>query len=209
MRKTRIISLALIVVAFTVAVMLYPTFPENVASHWDATGNVNGYSSKITGLFMIPVMAAALFIMFMFLPNIDPLKKNLEKFRDHYEGFILVIIGFLLYIHALTIAWNLGYDFSFNVAFIPAMAALFFYLGVVIENAKRNWFLGIRTPWTLSSDKVWKKTHSLGGKLYKSAAVIALLGLFFGSNSIWFIIVPIICVSLYLVVYSYLEFQKK
>ena len=62
---------------------------------------------------------------------------------------------------------------------IPAFAVLLFYIGILIKHAKRNWFIGIRTPWTLSSDKVWDKTHALGGKLFQVSAVITLGGIFF------------------------------
>jgi uncharacterized membrane protein len=91
----------------------------------------------------------------------------------------------------------------------PAFATLFYYSGVLIENAKRNWFIGIRTPWTLSSDRVWDKTHKIGGKLFKIAGIVALAAVFFETAAIFFIIVPVIIVSIYTVVYSYLEYQKE
>jgi uncharacterized membrane protein len=91
----------------------------------------------------------------------------------------------------------------------PAMAVLFYYCGVLVENAEKNWFIGIRTPWTLSSDSVWKKTHKLGGKLFKINGVIALLGMLFGQWAFFFVIVPAIFVSFYTILYSYLEYQKE
>jgi uncharacterized membrane protein len=91
----------------------------------------------------------------------------------------------------------------------PALAILFYYSGILIENAKMNWFIGIRTPWTLSSDKVWDKTHKIGGKLFKIAGVINLLAIFYQNYTIFFIVVPVIIVSIYTVVYSYFEYQKE
>jgi uncharacterized membrane protein len=91
----------------------------------------------------------------------------------------------------------------------PAFAILFYYTGILIENAKRNWFIGIRTPWTMSSDKVWDKTHKVGGKLYKIAGVVTLLAIFFETYAIYIIVVPLIMVSIYTVVYSYFEYQKE
>ena len=82
-------------------------------------------------------------------------------------------------------------------------------IGILLEKAKRNWFIGIRTPWTLSSDKVWDKTHKLGSKLYKYAAVFPLLGIVFQNYAFYLTIFSLVGVSLYLVVYSYLEFKKE
>jgi len=62
---------------------------------------------------------------------------------------------------------------------VPALGILFYYCGILIENAKRNWFIGIRTPWTLSNEKVWERTHKIGGKLFKIAGLIAFLWYFF------------------------------
>ena len=94
--------------------------------------------------------------------------------------------------------------------YIPvSIGLLFFYIGVLCENSKRNWFVGIRTPWTLSSDKVWDKTHKLGGKLFKIAGIIALIGIFFQNYVVYFILIPTFSVSIYLIVYSYVEFRKE
>jgi uncharacterized membrane protein len=91
----------------------------------------------------------------------------------------------------------------------PALAILFYSTGILIENAKRNWFIGIRTPWTMSSDKVWDKTHKLGGKLFKIVGILALLAIFFESYAILIIVVPVIIVSIYTIVYSYFGYQKE
>lgn len=91
----------------------------------------------------------------------------------------------------------------------PAFGMLFYCCGILTENAKRNWFIGIRTPWTLSNEKVWEKTHKIGGKLFKIAGVIALLGIAFQSYALFFILVPVILVATYTTVYSYIEYQKE
>ena len=127
----------------------------------------------------------------------------------HKDWFILLIVVFLLYIYSLSIAWNLGYRFDMTQMIIPAIAVLLFYIGLLLKQAKRNWFIGIRTPWTLSSDIVWQKTHQLGSRLFKLLALLILLGLFFPKYLLWFILLPIIIVVLYLIIYSYLEYQKE
>ncbi|MFH0869643.1 MAG: SdpI family protein [archaeon] len=109
----------------------------------------------------------------------------------------------------MTIAWNLGYMFSMTLLLVPALAALFFCAGVLISKAKRNWFIGIRTPWTLSSDAVWDKTHELGGKLFKLSGILALAGMLFGDYAFWFVLAPVLAFSLFLVYYSYRLFNEE
>lgn len=147
--------------------------------------------------------------LFLLIPRIDPLKANIEKFRAYYDGFIIFLLLFMFYVHALTLVWNFGIRFNMTTALLPAMGFLFYYIGIVMENAKRNWFIGIRTPWTLSSDNIWDKTHKLGAKFYKAAGLAAILGIFFGKYALFFSLIPIIFVSLYLIVYSYLEYKKE
>ena len=91
----------------------------------------------------------------------------------------------------------------------PAFGILFYYCGILTENAKRNWFIGIRTPWTLSNDVVWDKTHKIGGKLFKIAGAVALFGIFFQKYTLFFILAPVILVAAYTIIYSYFEYQKE
>jgi uncharacterized membrane protein len=183
--------------------------PEKIASHWNAQGQVNGYMSKFWGLFLMPIISVGLLLLFMIIPKIDPLKENIQEFRKYYDGFVILVIVFLFYVYLLTIFWNIGLRFNVIALLSPAFAILFYYCGILIENAKRNWFIGIRTPWTLSSEKVWDKTHKIGGKLFKIAGIIALAAIFFQSFALFFIIVPVIMIAIYTVVYSYFEYQKE
>jgi len=209
MRKTMIFAWLIVLASFALAIYFYPQMPEIVASHWDANGNVNGYMSKFWGLFLMPIIATVMLLFFVLIPKLDPLKKNIEKFRKDYDGFILIIILFLFYIYMLTILWNIDYRFNIGQMLAPAFAVLFYYMGVLVENAKRNWFIGIRTPWTLSNDKVWDKTHKLGGKLFNISGAIAFIGVFL-SNYLSFlvVIVPVILFSIYSIIYSYIEYKK-
>ena len=209
MRKTEVIALVIIAISFLIGIYFYNRMPDMMASHWNARGEVNDYMSKFWALFLMPLMSLGLFLLFLVVPKIDPLKQNIEKFRKYFDTFIVLMLGFLFYIYLLTIFWNLGIRFSMIQLMIPAMAALFYYCGILVENAKRNWFIGIKTPWTLSNENVWNKTHKLGGKLFKSAGIIILLGIVLESYAPYFVLVPILFVSIYLVVYSYIEYQKE
>lgn len=193
---------------YFLAIWVFPFMPEEVATHWNALGQVDGHTGRFLATFMLPYLATIMFILFVTIPRIDPLKNNIKKFRVHFDGFIMLLMMFLLYLYLLVISWNLGQIFDMGQVLSPAFAILIYYCGILIENAKMNWFIGIRTPWTMSSELVWKKTHVLGGKLFKISGVIAVLGIF-EFYAIWLVIGPVVVSSIYAVVYSYFEFQRQ
>ena len=209
MRKSEIVAIGIILFSFIIGIYLYPQMPEKMASHWNAKGEVDGYMPKFWGLFLMPIISLLIFLLFIAIPKIDPLKQNIEKFRKYYDGFVVLMIAYLFYIYLLTLLWNTGIRFNIVQPLVPAMSILFYYIGILVENAKRNWFIGIRTPWTLSSEKVWEKTHKIGGKLFKIAGIIAFIGIFFQDYAIFFILIPIISVAFYTITYSYFEYQKE
>lgn len=209
MRKAYIFIILIIVISFIVGLYFYSQFPDEIASHWNAQGEVDDYMSKFWGTFLMPIVSVVMFLLFILIPKIDPLKKNIEKFRSYFDSFIVLLILFLFYVYVLTIIWNTGTRFNMSQAMIPAMGILFYYIGILVSHAKRNWFVGIRNPWTLSSEKVWEKTHKLGGRLFKIAGVIAFLGLLFPKIAIWIAIVPVILVSIYTLAYSFISYQKE
>ena len=199
----------IILSSFVLAIYFYPFLPEQVASHWSAQGEVDGYMSKCWGLFLMPIISLAVFLLFLVIPKIDPLKKNIEKFRKEFDKFIVIIVLFLFYIYILTLVWNLGWEFDMSRMIIPALGLLFYFVGDVVGKAKRNWFVGIRTPWTLSSDRVWDKTHKIGGKLFKIIGIVALLGFFVPKYAIYIILIPVLVAAIFLVLYSYFEYRKE
>lgn len=209
MRKYTIIILLIIIISFALGFYFYQKMPERVAGHWNSQGQVDGYMPKFWGLFLMPIISLALFLLFLLIPKIDPLGENIAKFRKYFDLFILLIIVFLFYLYLLTIIWNIGKSFNMTQALIPAFGILFYYCGILIENAKRNWFIGIRTPWTLSSDLVWEKTHKIGGKLFKLSGIISLLGLLFLKYALLFVLIPVIITAIYTIVYSYFLYQKE
>lgn len=212
MKKERIFFVLIVVVvlaAFLLSLILYPKLPDRMASHWNAKGEVDDYMSKFWGAFLFPFIIAGMSLLLFLIPNIDPLKKNIMKFKDYYYAFIVFFAIYLALVHLQVLLWNIGIKISINV-FVPILGGILFYFaGILVEKAKRNWFIGIRTPWTLSSDVVWDKTHKIGGLLFKICGGLSILGAFFGKYSMYFILIPLLASTLYLVVYSYLEFQKE
>ena len=209
--KTTLILVSLIVLASIIAgLAVYSQLPDQMASHWNANDEVDGYTTKFWGVFMLPMISAGLLMLFMLIPSIDPLKENIAEFREIFNAFILVIELFLTYVWGLTIFWNLSPDsFEMGSAILPAMGLLFIFVGYMIRSAKRNWFIGIRTPWTLSSDYVWEETHRLGSTLFIISGIIAILSVFFGVYIVWFILLPVLSSTAFLYIYSYTLYQNE
>jgi uncharacterized membrane protein len=186
--------------------------PERMAIHWNLRGDADGYGSRIVGLFLIPAIEAVLFPVFLVLPRIDP-KGSSGKLVENFEWFTLVFIGYMFYVYGLTILWNFGYRFDFMRFLVPVLGVLFYSIGILMSRVEMNWFLGIRTPWTLSSQEVWDETHRVGSRLFKMCGVVSLFGFFFGGwGSLILIIAPILISGIYLFYYSYrlyIQQQKK
>ncbi|MDD1655410.1 MAG: SdpI family protein [Methanomicrobiales archaeon] len=203
------VACGLLVLIFAVSIILFPSLPKVMAIHWDMYGVANGYWPKPWALFFTPFLALGLTLFLLWIPRLDPLRENIETFRPAYEWFVAGFVAFFLYLHLLTLAWNLGFRFSLVQALCPAFAALYFGIGILIGRAKRNWFIGIRTPWTLSSDRVWERTHRRGALLFKLSGILALAGTFAGELAFFLILVPVLFSAIYTVAYSYREYQRE
>jgi len=209
LRMGELIALLLVVSAFALTTYFYPLMPDQMESHWNMYGQADGYMPKFWGLFLMPLIAVGLFALFEILPRIDPLRANVLKFRNYFDGFVILVLAFLIYLHALVIAWNLGLMFNFILRLVPAFAALFFYIGILLNHSKRNWFIGIRTPWAMSSDDNWNKTHKRGAKLFKACAIVTLAGIVLPDYAFVLLLAPVIASCVYLYAYSYSLSKKK
>ncbi len=199
---TLILVLAMVLAAVGMNVLAYPKLPERVASHWGPGGQPDGWMDRGICVWVMPATAAGLSALFFAILLIDPLRKNIETFFGYYAGFVIILNLFLLAVHGWMLLWNTGVQIPANVFFPIGMACLIFYLGIVISHVKPNWFIGIRTPWTLSNAIVWQKTHKLGGILFRIAAIIMLVGAAFPKYAIVFVLVPVLSVSAITVIYS-------
>jgi uncharacterized membrane protein len=182
--------------------------PEKIAIHWNINGEADGYSPRLVGLFIIPTIETVLVPLFLILPRIDP-KASSEKLTQVYDWFILVFTFYMFYVFGLSIAWNLGYRFDFLRFLIPVLGILFYGIGDIMSRVEMNWFLGIRTPWTMSNKEVWDDTHQIGSRLFKASGLIALIGVFFsGWLTLGFAILPIMLSGFYVIVYSYIRYKE-
>lgn len=205
----QIAAILVIVISFIIGAAVYPKMPDQMASHWGPSGEVDGYMSKFWGVFFMPILSLGLYALLTFVPQFDPKKKVIETFKKDFDIFLAAIFAFLLYIYVLTLVWNTGIEFNMVQWLLPALGMLFYECGILIGKSKQNYTIGIRTPWTLASENVWNKTHKLGEKLFKAVAILSLIGIFIPSIAIWVFFVPIIAATITVCVYSYLEYKKE
>jgi uncharacterized membrane protein len=201
--------LGLIGLSFAAGLVLWPEMPDPMPSHWNAAGEVDGYMSRAGGLFLLPVIALGVFLLFLAIPRIDPLRANIAQFIDAYNTTMVLLVGYLLYIYALTLLWALGYQVNMLTRMMPAMGLLFLAVGWMVGRAKRNYFVGIRTPWTLSSDAVWARTHQLGKWMFIGAGVVMLLASGLGVRGFWAGIAAVLAAAFVPILYSYFLWKKE
>lgn len=209
-RTTLIVTLAMVAIAVAFSAAVYGKLPEQMASHWNINDQVDGTMPRLWGAFLMPLVSLAMLGLFLLIPNIDPLKANIAKFRETFNAFIALIVVFLLYTYFLTILWNLGYqNFRMGQAILPAIGLIFIFAGLMMMKAKRNFFIGIRTPWTLSNDRVWDETHRVGSWLFIVMGVITMLTIFFGEIGIYIMMTALLIAVIVPVVYSYVLYKEE
>ncbi len=164
--KTELAPLLMLAAAAVFSFYSYSHFPARVASHWDIRGQVNGWSGRGVAAFGVPIMALALYLLFLVLPRLDPKRDRYAEFADVYHVFKAAVVDLLVLVYFATGLFNLGFPVRIDQVIPVLIGLLFVLIGALLPRIKNNWFMGIRTPWTLSSEKVWDKTHRVGGRLF-------------------------------------------
>jgi uncharacterized membrane protein len=209
MRASSIVTLGIITASVLVSIYFCSQLPDQMVSHWNGNFEPDGMMDKATGLTVFPAIIIILGALFLIFPKIDPLKSNIEGFRGDYEYFVILILIFLLFLQTLVILWNMGYQMSLAV-FMPLwFSVIFFSAGTLCKRARRNWFVGIRTPWAMSSDAVWTKTNRRGGLIFQIAGIAILAGLVIPDLLFIILISSMIVIGVYVTTYSYREYQKE
>lgn len=175
-----VIPWLLILLSVILAFYFYWRFPDKVAIHWDVNGQPNGYASPFIAAFFSPVLLILLLLLFKWLPTIDPLKKNYTKFENIYQYLVITFLTFIVFLQIISGIAAINLATPVDVLVLTLIGVLFIILGILLPKIKKNWFLGIRTPWTLSDDAIWEQTHKIarytfiaGGLLMIASATLS------------------------------------
>jgi uncharacterized membrane protein len=208
-RRVEIALLALIGLMFAAALIVWPSAPARIPVHWNASGDIDRYGGKVEGLLLLPTLALGIYLLMRYLPRIDPGRANYARFGGAYTAIRAGVVLLMAGIYGMVIAWVLNVPVDVSRAVPVAVGALFMLFGSVLGQVKPNWFVGIRTPWTLSSTESWARTHRLGGWLFIALGVLfAITGAFKLGSFGYVVIGAAIAAVAVLVVYSYFVWRS-
>jgi uncharacterized membrane protein len=168
---------------------------------------VNGFTPKPWGAFIGPILMLGVFALLKVLPRISPRGYRMGAFQNTYGVIRLALVAFLFLVMVLALLAGAGVPVPLNGAIFAGVGLLFIVLGNYMGKLTKNFFVGIRTPWTLASEEVWLRTHRLGGKLFVLAGIALLVSGFFG-GSMLVLVISLVAAGLIPVVYSYVLYRR-
>ena len=208
--RRRWFGLVIAALAVVVSIWAYPQLPPTIATHWNVGGTADGFSRRATAVVIMPLVIIGLTGLFNVLPKLDPRGVNYAKFIDTYWLIANAVILFILIGHGMIVATGLGYPVKVD-RFMPiGIGLLFIVLGNYLTRVEPNWFIGIRTPWTLSSDTVWRKTHRTGGWLMVVGGFVLAASVFLPQGAFPpLLVAAILIVAVIPVVQSYILWKRE
>jgi immunity protein, SdpI family len=167
---------------FLLAAITWSGAPDRIPTHWGMNGEVNGYAGKFEGLLVLPLMALGIYLLLLVMPRFDPGRANYAHFAGVYLLFRFGVLVFLGLVYGIIHLWIRGYRPPVSVLVPIFLGALFLLLGSVMGKIRPNWFIGIRTPWTLSSKLSWSRTHRVAGWVFMLEGVCLIMAGVLRSN---------------------------
>ena len=202
-------SILLTVVSLLLSLTVFSSLPEQIPAHWNVHGTVDRFAPKLT-VFIFPGIIFLITILFQFMRRTDPNSDNYDKFQREYHRYTFVIGLVFFAVQIMTIAAAFRMDFNVNLIFCLGLGSLFIFIGNLLPKTKHNYFIGIRTPWTLADEQNWFRTHRLAGKIWVLGGLIVALTALAPESfqvPVFLTILAVMVVTPF--VYSYTEFRKK
>jgi len=208
--RSRWFGLVIAALALAVSLWAYPQLPPTVATHWNVRGEADGFTSRLVAVSIMPLVILVMTGLFNVLPRLDPRRANYSKFIGTYWLIANAVILFILIGHGMIVATGLGYPVKIGRTMPIGVGLLFIVLGNYLTRVEPNWFIGIRTPWTLSSDTVWRKTHRTGGWLMVlGGAAIAACAFFPPAAFLPLFIAAVLLMAVIPIVQSYILWKRE
>jgi uncharacterized membrane protein len=185
-------QLLLILAMLIAGACTWPYVPDEVPVHWNIRGEVDRYGGRFEGLFIVPLVAAGLYVLLRMLPKVDPRAANYREFAGPYAIIRCALIAFMAVVHALLLLAALGRPIPIGPVVSGLVGILLIIIGALMSRIKPNWFVGVRTPWTLSSDLSWTKTHRLAARLLPLSGVAVMLAGFLRTEWAVYAMLPVL-----------------
>jgi uncharacterized membrane protein len=181
-----------------------------VAIHWDAMGHANGYGDAFWAFTLVPALTVLISAGLAFVPSIEPRRRNLQRSGAAYVAVWISLVVLMVALQAAIVLSALGAARSETIVrLVPAaVGVMLAVVGNYLGKIRSNFFFGIRTPWTLSSERSWNRTHRLGGRLLVAVGLAAAATSVFPWVGIFVLVVGVPAVIVIVFVYSYVQWSR-
>lgn len=173
--KSRWLGTAVVAAMWAFTAAVYARLPHRVPSHWNLQGEVDGWMEKPWGALLQPAIATAMLGVLWVLPRIDPRRANVERSAEDRRLLVNLLILFFAVVQGATYGYALGWPVQVDRVILAAVGLLFVGLGNYLPRIRSNWHMGIRTPWTMDNERVWRATHRVGGRTFVGAGLVMAL----------------------------------
>lgn len=199
---------ALAALLFSAAV--FDRLPEQIPTHFNIRGEPDDWTARPWAAFMMPLFGLLLLGVFYVLPKISPRRTNLDRFEDTYWLIANATVGLVCALHVLVLGRALGWPIDISSAVLLGVGVMFMIIGNVLPRTRSNWWIGIRTPWTMESDNVWRATHRLAGKTFMIGGAVTVIGALLPENVRPWVAIGGLAVGGFIpVIYSYLYWRRE
>jgi len=194
-------------VAFALAV--YPSLPEQVPTHWGLSGEADDWMPKWPGAFLPALLGAGVWLLLLVLRRIDPRRAHYESFRRTFWLLLNVLVLFFALLQVVSLGTALGWPLDAGRVVLLAVGVLFVALGAYLPRVRSNWWIGIRTPWTLESERVWRDTHRVAGRTFTAGGLLTMSAALLPAElRPWFVLAGLFVAGFVPVIYSYLAYRR-
>lgn len=197
------LSIGLTLLAFAASAWLYPSLPDRLPTHWNIEGKVDGTGPKSWVALGLPGLMIAMMLLFAAIPWLSPAPFKVDAFQPTVSYLMFLLVGLVGYIHGLTLYAGVRGGVDVGSALIAGIMFLFAALGNVMGKIRRNFYIGIKVPWTLASEKVWTDTHRLAAWLWMSGGILGGVLTLAGVTPIVAFVILVI-ISIVPIVYSFI-----
>jgi uncharacterized membrane protein len=167
-------ALLFVALSFIAPLAVYKSLPDRVPIHWNYQGQIDGWMPKPWGPFLLPMLSVFVIAIVIIAPRVSPKGFEMSPFARVYPTIAAAIAGVQFYLTALVLAAGLGASIAMNRHIPAIMGILFVVLGNYLGKVTRNFFVGIRTPWTLADDVVWERTHRMAGPVFVTGGLFLI-----------------------------------
>jgi uncharacterized membrane protein len=205
------LSATITAAAFVLSGALYHRLPDQIPIHWNASGQVDGYGATSWAAFCIPTLMAGTFTLLLALPSLSPKHLSVDTFRSTYSFIALAIVSLLGYVHVILLCSAVSGVVDLPRAFLAGVLIMVGLMGNVLGKVRRNYWIGVRTPWTLANERVWNDTHRQAARVFVLVAALGLATLMLpvsflaASISVFFLIIGGVTAP---AIYSFIYFKR-